>query len=227
MSFRNEDPKFSPSSRVLPRFERSVLSGLLSTSSFVLSEQNLLRVFRWETKKLTHLLEDDESFDIFQVIRIPRVIGVSEFNRQWSVLMAVDHLCLVLEDCRKAIVALSDGVEPKGELDLSLYVPRPDLGFDVLDRFENLTSRFISEIPRELIEEVRMQTTLSRPTSFAAHGAVPGTDIELGQRVLHKMFGEGVVLNFEGRGSHARVQVNFDDEGSKWLVLEYANLQTL
>ncbi len=91
----------------------------------------------------------------------------------------------------------------------------------------NTPSRFISEIPRELIEEVRMQTTLSRPTSFAAHGAVPGTDIELGQRVLHKMFGEGVVLNFEGRGSHARVQVNFDDEGSKWLVLEYANLQTL
>ena len=146
MSFRNEDREFSPSNRVLPRFERSVLSGLLSTSSFVLSEQNLLRVFSWETKKLTHLLEDDESFDVFQVIRIPRVIGVSEFNRQWSVLMAVDHLCLVLEDCRKAILALSEGVEPKGEIDLSLYAPRPDLGFDVLDRFENLTSRFCSEI---------------------------------------------------------------------------------
>ena len=91
----------------------------------------------------------------------------------------------------------------------------------------NTPSRFISEIPRELLEEVRMQTTLSRPTSFAAHTAVPGTGIELGQRVLHKIFGEGVVLNFEGRGSHARVQVNFDDEGSKWLVLEYANLQIL
>ncbi|MDB3855950.1 DNA helicase II [Halieaceae bacterium] len=91
----------------------------------------------------------------------------------------------------------------------------------------NTPSRFISEIPRELLEEVRMQTTLSRPTSFAAHTAVPGTGIELGQRVLHKIFGEGVVLNFEGRGSHARIQVNFDDEGSKWLVLEYANLQIL
>ena len=40
-------------------------------------------------------------------------------------------------------------------------------------------------------------------------------------------FGEGVVLNFEGRGASARVEVNFDGEGSKWLVLQYAKLQAL
>jgi DNA helicase-2/ATP-dependent DNA helicase PcrA len=51
--------------------------------------------------------------------------------------------------------------------------------------------------------------------------------INLGQRVYHELFGEGVVLNFEGRGAAARVQVNFADEGSKWLVLQYANLQML
>jgi len=34
----------------------------------------------------------------------------------------------------------------------------------------------------------------------------------------------GVVLNNEGEGRHARVQFNFDDLGSKWLVMEYANL---
>jgi DNA helicase-2/ATP-dependent DNA helicase PcrA len=41
------------------------------------------------------------------------------------------------------------------------------------------------------------------------------------------MFGEGVVLNFEGRGSNARVEVNFDAEGTKWLVLQYAKLEAL
>jgi DNA helicase-2/ATP-dependent DNA helicase PcrA len=41
------------------------------------------------------------------------------------------------------------------------------------------------------------------------------------------VFGEGVVLNFEGRGASARVEVNFDTEGSKWLVLQYANLQLM
>ena len=32
-------------------------------------------------------------------------------------------------------------------------------------------------------------------------------------------------MNLEGRGSHARIQVNFEDAGAKWLVLAYANLQ--
>jgi len=42
---------------------------------------------------------------------------------------------------------------------------------------------------------------------------------------LPKKFGTGTVLDHEGSGSNARVQVNFEDHGSKWLVLAYANLQ--
>jgi DNA helicase-2/ATP-dependent DNA helicase PcrA len=45
--------------------------------------------------------------------------------------------------------------------------------------------------------------------------------------VIHGKFGEGVVLNYEGQGTSARVQVNFDSAGSKWLVLSYAKLEVL
>jgi DNA helicase-2/ATP-dependent DNA helicase PcrA len=51
--------------------------------------------------------------------------------------------------------------------------------------------------------------------------------MRLGTRVLHAKFGEGVVLGIEGQGEHARVQVNFNGAGSKWLVLAYANLQPM
>ncbi len=91
----------------------------------------------------------------------------------------------------------------------------------------NNPSRFIREIPAELLEEVRLHTTVARPVSTVARVGVPDTGLSLGQRVYHQIFGEGVVLNFEGRGASARVEVNFDDEGSKWLVLQYANLQLL
>ena len=47
----------------------------------------------------------------------------------------------------------------------------------------------------------------------------------LGDRVTHKSFGEGVILNCEGDGSNARVEVNFDSGGTKWLVLSFANLE--
>jgi DNA helicase-2/ATP-dependent DNA helicase PcrA len=51
--------------------------------------------------------------------------------------------------------------------------------------------------------------------------------MRLGQRVRHPKFGEGVVLMYEGQGAHARVQVNFEAAGSKWLVVGYANLVTV
>jgi DNA helicase-2/ATP-dependent DNA helicase PcrA len=46
----------------------------------------------------------------------------------------------------------------------------------------------------------------------------------IGQSVLHSKFGEGVIVNLEGRGADARVQVNFRKTGVKWLALEYAKL---
>jgi len=91
----------------------------------------------------------------------------------------------------------------------------------------NTPSRFIREIPAELLQEVRLNSTVARPVSSFAQATVPDTELGLGQRVYHQIFGEGTVLNFEGRGNSARVEVNFDDEGSKWLVLQYANLQLL
>ena len=96
----------------------------------------------------------------------------------------------------------------------------------------NAVSRFVRDIPAELVEEVRLGSAVTRPTSYAAKGPFSvaadgeGTGLRLGQRVQHRVFGEGVVLNLEGSGAQARVQVNFD-EGAKWLVLQYANLQTL
>jgi len=91
----------------------------------------------------------------------------------------------------------------------------------------NTPSRFVREIPPELLQEVRIQGTVAVPASSMSAIQVPETDLSLGQRVYHQVFGEGVVLNFEGRGGSARVEVNFDTEGGKWLVLQYANLQLL
>ena len=91
----------------------------------------------------------------------------------------------------------------------------------------NTASRFIREIPAELLQEVRLHTSIARPVSSILQARVPDTELSLGQAVYHQIFGEGVVLNFEGRGASARVQVNFDTDGSKWLVLQYANLQLM
>ena len=96
----------------------------------------------------------------------------------------------------------------------------------------NKVSRFVREVPGELIQEVRLGNQVSRPFGPAKGGlfaseASENTGFALGQRVEHALFGEGVVLNYEGQGAQARIQVNFDDEGSKWLMVAYAKLQAL
>jgi DNA helicase-2/ATP-dependent DNA helicase PcrA len=57
--------------------------------------------------------------------------------------------------------------------------------------------------------------------------AQESSEFKLGQQVVHPKFGEGVVLNMEGDGGSARVQVNFSGQGAKWLVVAYANLEAV
>ena len=92
----------------------------------------------------------------------------------------------------------------------------------------NRPSRFIGEMPEEVIKEVRPQKVVVYPRSAPSQIAneVVGTGLKIGQRVSHQKFGEGIILNYEGEGSSARVQVNFS-EGSKWLVMGYANLEAV
>jgi len=93
----------------------------------------------------------------------------------------------------------------------------------------NRPSRFLHELPRELLNEVRPRVQVSRPLyggRFVDDGG-SASPIKLGQRVRHANFGEGVVIDAQGAGAHAQVQVNFENAGAKWLVVAYANLTPL
>lgn len=101
----------------------------------------------------------------------------------------------------------------------------------------NRPSRFLSEMPNTVLQEVRPRVQIMRPATFGRDvsgflaergllraGVIATPPMKLGARVRHASFGEGIVVDFEGAGSHARVQINFEDEGRKWLVLAFANL---
>lgn len=94
-------------------------------------------------------------------------------------------------------------------------------------------SRFLRELPAECVEEIRLQSQVSRPATTGRFSSTfttetfENTGFSLGQRVAHQKFGEGVVLNYEGAGAQSRIQVNFEDVGIKWLVVSYANLSPI
>jgi len=102
----------------------------------------------------------------------------------------------------------------------------------------NRPSRFIAEVPEGLMNEVRLKSSISRPVTarptptkkydrWGRHQVLETPVVALGQSVRHPLFGIGTVVNSEGSGPQARVQVNFENEGSKWLVLAYAKLENL
>ena len=98
----------------------------------------------------------------------------------------------------------------------------------------NLPSRFIEEIPEDLLKYLRVRASaasaFSVPTPPAYGGprraeSPRGAGFRIGQSVMHPKFGLGVILNAEGGGSDARVQVNFGAAGIKWLALSVAKLE--
>jgi DNA helicase-2/ATP-dependent DNA helicase PcrA len=101
----------------------------------------------------------------------------------------------------------------------------------------NMLSRFVREVPDELIEEIRPRANFTRPVmptrstprgtsaGMHRHRAEEESGLFVGQRVSHASFGDGVVLNLEGQGPQSRVQVNFEGAGSKWLIASMAKLQ--
>ncbi|MAX52546.1 MAG: DNA helicase II [Methylophaga sp.] len=92
-------------------------------------------------------------------------------------------------------------------------------------------SRFLSELPAECTEEVRARKNHISPSLNGVRGrdtqTMNETGIKTGQQVHHQKFGPGIVVDTEGSGKNARVQVNFKHAGSKWLVLAYAKLDIL
>jgi DNA helicase-2/ATP-dependent DNA helicase PcrA len=108
----------------------------------------------------------------------------------------------------------------------------------------NLPSRFLDEVPAELVKWLTpragaagfvAQDSGSRghgPSAATSFGSSPrrsessgGGGFRVGQSVMHAKFGLGVIINAEGGGSDARVQVNFGAAGIKWLALSIAKLE--
>ncbi|OYY58113.1 MAG: DNA helicase II [Hydrogenophilales bacterium 28-61-11] len=100
-----------------------------------------------------------------------------------------------------------------------------------------LPSRFLDELPEQVLSPLNRRSGSAQPQSFgyaapvASIGAVRNagndTGYRVGQSVAHAKFGSGIIIDFEGRGADARVQVKFRDAGTKWLALAYANLSVV
>jgi len=137
--------------------------------------------------------------------------------------MASDEPGRMEEERRLAYVGVTRAMK---ELYLTYAETRRLHGQDSFNR----PSRFLLEIPKELLSEVRLRGALERGVGLkeeVSNSLVDEYGMKMGQRVMHQKYGEGVIMQFEGSGDRAKIEVNFPIAGSKWLMVAYANLETL
>ena len=137
--------------------------------------------------------------------------------------MAADEPGRMEEERRLAYVGITRAMK---ELYLTYAETRRLHGQDSYNR----PSRFLLEIPKDLVSEVRLGGRVQRGVAskkVAFKETHNDLGMKMGQRVQHQKYGEGVIMQFEGAGDRAKIEVNFPGAGSKWLMLAYANLQLL
>ena len=180
-------------------------------------------------------LQGDDSDDCVQLMTLHSAKGL-EFKRVFLVGMedglfpsqqSLDDLARLEEERRLCYVGITRAMQ---HLYLTYSESRRLYGRESYPK----PSRFLREIPMELVQEVRLRNTVSHPAIMANNKAnsksasfMPNSPYSLGQRVSHNTFGEGVILQLEGEGAQQRVQINFKAVGMKWLMLSYAKLDAL
>ena len=135
----------------LPALERAALDITFKTVAVFLPDKWSIKLFRREANELLRLASgEDESYDVFHQLLIPRVIGIEDSSRYWSVMMVLEHLCLSNRDMLDTVKALAAGIVPRGEIDIALYKPSPDVGYDVLDRYRELSDEYCGAVQQLL-----------------------------------------------------------------------------
>ncbi len=176
--------------------------------------------------------QSDEYEDCVQLMTIHSAKGL-EFKTVFLVGMedglfpsqqSIDDIARLEEERRLCYVGMTRAMQ---HLYLSYAESRRLYGRESYPR----PSRFIREIPTDLIQEIRVRTAINRPVTqlqSRSHSSL-NTDatFKLGTRVSHAKFGEGVVLQLEGSGAQERVQINFVEVGIKWLMVSYAHLEKI
>ena len=160
MSKRNYE--LEPPGAGLPGGERFFLNAAFKTGTAITSAKGALKLFKREWAELNRIAdEDDQSYDIFEQKLIPRVMGIEDSSRNWSVLMILEHLCMVNTDILRIVKALVDEIVPRGELDIALYKPSNQVDFDTINRFIEINSNYVRVI-EELIERRGNLRTMAR-----------------------------------------------------------------
>ena len=155
-------------------------------------------------------------------LEFPRVFMVGVEEGIFPSFMSLEEAGRLEEERRLAYVGIT---RAKKKLTICYAESRRLYGKEE----RHLPSRFISELPEECIQTVRLRGTVTRAYNQSAVGSTPilsnDSGWKTGQKVRHEKFGQGMVINVEGTDNNTRLQIAFQGQGIKWLIAHLAKLE--
>ena len=155
-------------------------------------------------------------------LEFPRVFMVGVEEGIFPSFMSLEEAGRLEEERRLAYVGIT---RAKKKLTICYAESRRLYGKEE----RHLPSRFISELPEECIQTVRLRGTVTRAYNQSAVGSTPilsnDSGWKTGQKVQHEKFGQGMVINVEGTDNNTRLQIAFQGQGIKWLIAHLAKLE--
>ncbi|OUD12586.1 DNA helicase II [Thioflexithrix psekupsensis] len=104
-----------------------------------------------------------------------------------------------------------------------LYLSHAETRYYYGERSYSRASRFIREIPAELIDHIRFNNA----PNYQANVKNKNEKFAIGTPVLHHKFGRGIIVDKEGQGEFTRIQVDFSENDCKWIILAYSDIELL
>lgn len=142
------EARLAPPGAGIPPVERLVGGAMLAFRRWRCTRERLAREFSSEREVIARLYRGRSQAVLGTRTLIPRLRGLEDSSRYWSVLMTLDHLRIVNEQIRLVVGALNQEVEPEGAASTAAVKPRPDPGPEVIAEYEASCDRFGSMILR-------------------------------------------------------------------------------
>lgn len=140
---RNHQP--DPESGI-PAVERALLGSVLKISSTLIGPRTHLKLFAREANRILEIVDSYDYDFAGQQAKIPRLLGIEDTSRNWSLYMLLDHLIRVDREILTVIKELNRGYVPHGELQLADFKPDLDCGAETIEAFQETARTFQSDV---------------------------------------------------------------------------------
>lgn len=126
----------------LPPFEKFYLNIGFKIGTAITSDDRAMQMFDGVSEKILQFIEPVDVGVLSEQILVPRLQGIEDSSRNWSVLMVLEHLNLVNRSINSTIRELHGNRAPFGEVAIADYKPDLDVDAGVIDEFLETNRRY-------------------------------------------------------------------------------------